>query len=251
MTLLGLGATARRQGTEEDAANYLERGAALARSIGFELALTFGLSLLSRALARRRDMAGARELYRESLDLAWRLQNHLSIPYVLLDGAKLAADSGDAERAARLFGASARAREIIGMPRDPSPGHAAGVDYEETIRGLRAVLGETRLAGAIAEGEAMPIADALRDAAGEGPRISERAATSVSMVGPYGLTPRELEVLELLAMGRSDREIGDTLFISPRTAQVHVARIIAKLEVSNRAGAAAVAVREGLIAPPQ
>jgi DNA-binding NarL/FixJ family response regulator len=44
-----------------------------------------------------------------------------------------------------------------------------------------------------------------------------------------GLTRRELEVLELLAAGRSNRQIGEELFITPKTAGVHVSRILAKL----------------------
>jgi DNA-binding CsgD family transcriptional regulator len=62
---------------------------------------------------------------------------------------------------------------------------------------------------------------------------------------PYGLTAREIEVLRLLVDGRSDREIADALFISPRTAQTHVTNILNKLGVSSRTAAATVAVRHG------
>jgi DNA-binding CsgD family transcriptional regulator len=61
-----------------------------------------------------------------------------------------------------------------------------------------------------------------------------------------GLTPREAEVLALLVAGKSNPEVGDLLFISPRTAQTHVTSILAKLGVASRTEAAAVAVREGL-----
>ena len=61
-----------------------------------------------------------------------------------------------------------------------------------------------------------------------------------------GLTPRELEVLLLVADGRTNREIGAELFMSEKTASVHVSRILAKLEVSSRVEAAAVAHRLGL-----
>jgi DNA-binding CsgD family transcriptional regulator/tetratricopeptide (TPR) repeat protein len=64
---------------------------------------------------------------------------------------------------------------------------------------------------------------------------------------PYGLTGRELAVLRLLAVGRSNAQIGAELYISPRTAGVHVTNILRKLGVSNRVQAAAQAERAGLL----
>lgn len=62
-----------------------------------------------------------------------------------------------------------------------------------------------------------------------------------------GLTPRELEVLQLVARGKSNGEIGTALFISTKTASVHVSNILAKLGVASRGEAAALAHREGLV----
>ncbi len=62
-----------------------------------------------------------------------------------------------------------------------------------------------------------------------------------------GLTPRELEVLRLVADGRSNREIAGELFISAKTASVHVSNILAKLGVTSRGEAAAAAHRLGLV----
>jgi DNA-binding CsgD family transcriptional regulator len=61
-----------------------------------------------------------------------------------------------------------------------------------------------------------------------------------------GLTPREREVLLLLAGGRTDREIAEALFISPRTVGGHVTNLLAKLGVDSRTAAAAWAIRNGL-----
>jgi len=61
-----------------------------------------------------------------------------------------------------------------------------------------------------------------------------------------GLTPREKEVLALVAEGRTNRQIADALFISEKTASVHVSNILAKLGVANRAEAAATVHRLGL-----
>jgi DNA-binding CsgD family transcriptional regulator/tetratricopeptide (TPR) repeat protein len=60
------------------------------------------------------------------------------------------------------------------------------------------------------------------------------------------LTPRELEVLSLLGDGMTNREIAAELFISDKTASVHVSRILSKLNVSNRTAAAAVAHQIGI-----
>jgi DNA-binding CsgD family transcriptional regulator len=62
----------------------------------------------------------------------------------------------------------------------------------------------------------------------------------------YGLTARELEVLRLLAVGRSNRDIAAELFISAKTASVHVSNIMSKLGVTGRVEAAAIAYRLGL-----
>ena len=64
---------------------------------------------------------------------------------------------------------------------------------------------------------------------------------------PYGLTNREREVLELVALGRTNREIGEALFISEKTASVHVTHILGKLDVSSRVEAALAASRAGLV----
>jgi DNA-binding CsgD family transcriptional regulator len=66
-------------------------------------------------------------------------------------------------------------------------------------------------------------------------------------VAMTALTRREREVLALLGLRLTDREIADRLFVSRRTAEAHVARILSKLEVSNRREAAALAVRHRLI----
>jgi DNA-binding CsgD family transcriptional regulator len=58
-----------------------------------------------------------------------------------------------------------------------------------------------------------------------------------------GLTPREVEVLELLAAGRTNRQIGDELYVSEKTASVHVSNILRKLGVTSRVDAAAIAQR--------
>jgi DNA-binding CsgD family transcriptional regulator len=72
------------------------------------------------------------------------------------------------------------------------------------------------------------------------PAVRAELGASVSKLG---LTPREVEVLELVAAGRTNRQIGDELYVSEKTASVHVSNILRKLGVTSRVDAAAIAQR--------
>ena len=75
------------------------------------------------------------------------------------------------------------------------------------------------------------------------------AAPTPAAPAPYGLTRRELAVLQLLAAGQTNAQIGAELYISPKTAGVHVTSILRKLGVSGRVQAATLAERAGLLGP--
>ncbi|WP_225890880.1 helix-turn-helix transcriptional regulator [Streptomyces dioscori] len=82
-------------------------------------------------------------------------------------------------------------------------------------------------------------------------RLTRRArlAETASVAGVPALTARENDVLLLLARGRTNRQIGEELFISGKTASVHVSNILAKLGAASRTEAVAIAYREGLVQP--
>lgn len=107
-----------------------------------------------------------------------------------------------------------------------------GISFVELLAALRAV----------AEGEMLlPREDLLRSLRA----ISPPAAQSTDLAHP--LSARELEVLGLLAMGLSNKEIAPLLFIGESTVKTHVAHIISKLNVSDRVQAVVWAARHGML----
>ncbi|MFC7185095.1 LuxR C-terminal-related transcriptional regulator, partial [Kitasatospora paranensis] len=115
--------------------------------------------------------------------------------------------------------------------------------------------GQLRAAAAVGAGRGD------RHLAAEAAHLAERAHLALAEDAPrqrpalpapeqaLGLTPRELDVLQLLTLGRTNRQVAQELYISPKTASVHVSNILAKLGVAGRGEAAAVAHRLRLFGP--
>lgn len=80
----------------------------------------------------------------------------------------------------------------------------------------------------------------------ESPEIEPEAGSADGIAARYGITPRELEVIDLLVRGMTNQEIADGLFITRRTATTHVSNILNKLGLDSRTAIVAWAVREGL-----
>jgi len=154
---------------------------------------------------------------------------------------------------------------------DPQSWHEAAELFRALSEPLNAAYADLRAAEAIAlsGGRPVEIAEPLRSAfvvasslgsrslRDEAQALARRAGIALEPAersdpeppAEFGLTDRELEVLRLLAEGRTNRQIGDELFITPKTASVHVSRILTKLGVANRAQAAALAHRMGIARP--
>ena len=129
---------------------------------------------------------------------------------------------------------------------------AYGAPYELAV--ARSHLAEVLAATGDAEGARALIEAATTTARelGAAPLLGRLGAGTgtprVAVVGPRAtLTPRESEILALVAEGRSNGEIGRQLFISTKTVSVHVSNILGKLDASGRTEAAAIARREGLL----
>jgi predicted ATPase/DNA-binding CsgD family transcriptional regulator len=195
----------------------------------------------------RKDDATAITHARNALTIAHDLKHTLGIVASLATVAVIATGRGYADRAARVLAAADAAREEAGF--------ALGSLGTDQLRGiltrLRDNLDAAAFDAAWDAGRAMPLADAVREGSDllalmeqdtpAPPPVSDLPAEAVS------LTPREREILRLVADGRTNQEIADALYISLRTVQTHVANILAKLDLNSRAAVAAYAVRHGLV----
>jgi DNA-binding NarL/FixJ family response regulator len=140
---------------------------------------------------------------------------------------------------------------------------AASMPYDEAYAGARlAVTTDDAAAARAALTDALAIARRLGarpmlewlDRIARQLRISvtdpsAQTAGRAQPARPYGLSVREMEVLALVAAGRTNRRIAERLFISENTAGVHVSNILGKLQVASRTEAASLALRAGIVEP--
>ena len=141
-------------------------------------------------------------------------------------------------------GADDRARAVRISADEVSMHHGIPAELAWPLPKLRTELGDGGTPGS----ESVSVEDAL-DAA---ERDLETTAITESAAGharrsPFELTPREREVLELVVAGRTNAEIGEALFISGKTASVHVANIKDKLAADSRIGIVTIALDRGLV----
>ncbi|CAA9566453.1 MAG: hypothetical protein AVDCRST_MAG73-4175 [uncultured Thermomicrobiales bacterium] len=199
-------------------------------------------------LARARgDGPGAAARYRENLEVYRRLGDQTGIADALAGLALAAAIGADAspEGVVRLLAAAERLRTEVGG----GVHRGLRADHQALLAASRQAMGEAAYAAAWNAGQRLPLAQAIAEATLPGTAPAPAAsgpAQSPPPAAANGLTPRELEVLRLVADGHSDRQIAAALFVSHATARTHVARILTKLGVASRTAAAAVAHRRGL-----
>lgn len=198
------------------------------------------LELLLKIELGREDVKAARETLARLVVLADESNSDLVEAFAELAAGQLGAAEGDARAAGHLKRALERLA-ALGLPFETARARfeLARVIAPETPD-LAAV--EARLA--LASFEEL---GATRDADAAAGLLRELGAAG-RRAWPKGhgtLTKRETEVVSLLASGLSNAEIAERLYISPRTAEHHVASILSKLGLRSRAEAAAYAVREG------
>jgi non-specific serine/threonine protein kinase len=231
----------------------LERATALARDVlpmwqevENDWGFGFAYRLLGDVAADRGEPVRAAALYAESLVVAQRSADPGAVADTLTGYAYLALTLGRLEMAARLFATAEQIYKARGMRIPPMD----RPNYTRAVEAVRAGLGKTAFEAAWQAGrgltEAQAISEATSLAEAIGPTEPDRSAAA-----RLGLTPREREVLALLADGQSDRQIAEALFISPKTVGLHVSNVLGKLGVPTRAAAIAHIHRHGLVRPDQ
>jgi non-specific serine/threonine protein kinase len=227
-----------------DAADTWAREALVtARSAGSTTWPPYALYVQASVAHERGDTPRAGALYRESLELAWEHHDRLGVRMVLPGLAGLAVAEGDAARAVRLAGAASALEENAGIWAFPP----IKARHERWLAAAEQALDPQTRATAWAQGRGMSLDEALAHA------LEEPAAASAGHergVGRQGaLSPREREVLAMVAEGKSNREIAAALVVTEHTAKYHVASLLNKLGATSRAEVVTRAVALGLLTP--
>ena len=239
---INLGTALLLEGDHEGARRSFEEVLALERDFGDRLSLCIALFYLAQVALARDDHDAAFRLFVEGIAPAMELGYRSNIAYILEGLGIVAGAKGDAGRAARLLGASEALISAIGQ-RDYTSYEFDRSLYERIEAEARATLGETAFEAAMEEGRAWSQRQAVEYAL-EDPRASRENAAPAARAG---LTPRELEVLGLVAQGMSNREVAESLVLSKHTVHRHVTNALGKLGVSSRAAAIAKAAQLGLL----
>ena len=195
----------------------------------------------------RKALPQAIAAYRESLENQIALGMSPENAALLMTIMSVVHDLGRPTLAARLAGAADAAgdwRTSRTTPEDVA-------EFEAHIAALRSALGSAAYDAAWAAGRAQPLAAIVADLRALEPRDADTPTAPkvdpVAAARALGITPREHEIVALLAQGLTDREIADRLFISRKTASNHVTAVLAKLDLATRSAVGVFAIRHGLI----
>src|SRR5271166_5302998 len=252
----GMGTLARARGDAEMAVRYYQDAMEIFRELDAWPEIARCQAGIGWIAVTAGDFGLAADSLAESLRLNQACGQRLGIARGLEAFAALAAARQQPEPAARLAGAACQLRESLGH------GGGIGPRIEEVLDFARGRLGASA-AALFAEGRELTVEDAVSFALGSEPEPADPgrpAWTDPARLGavsgsgprqdagggrrsPNPLTPREHEIVLLIAQGLSNRKIADELVISPATAARHVANSLAKLGFTSRTQVASWATR--------
>jgi DNA-binding CsgD family transcriptional regulator len=217
---------------------YLDEALDTARNTRTPMGLSWAAHFAGLLARLEGDKGRDEALQHEALAVGVESSNKAVVIFVLDELGGLAAASASFDEAARLFGAADAVRMRSGITnRD----FREGPDFYSTdVAAARTGLGDEAFDNAWAEGAAMSLEEAVAYVQ------RGRGARGRPSAGWSSLTPRELEVVRLVAQGMTNPDIGEKLFLSKRTVQTHLSHIFAKVGVATRAELASEATRREL-----
>ena len=213
-----------------------EEALGILRSVGDRRTFAKVLWAVADISADLGETEAAAEQFQESLTLFVEFGDRWFATLVLESAAHAAAENGDTERAVRLLGAADAILEALDVQR------WVGLQepHDRVLAEGRSRLGEERFATVWAEGRRLPVEETVELVSAPSPEVDVNA--------PEGLTARELEVLALVAEGRTDAEVAEQLVVSLRTVHAHLRSVYRKLDVHTRSAATRYALEHGLAA---
>jgi DNA-binding CsgD family transcriptional regulator len=211
---------------------YLE-ALPILREIDARPELARGLAGLGRVAADLGEYAEARQHLADSMRLSHSTGSHIGMTRALEAFAALAVREGQVERAVQLTAAAGAVRAEAGLPAQP------GSRRERILDAARGQLDPPAIDRLWTQAAALDTEGAVILALQNPAPLSEGAEfegppPEVASPPPGTLTPREREVVSLIARGCSNKTIAEELVISPATAARHVANILAKLGFTSR-----------------
>jgi predicted ATPase/DNA-binding CsgD family transcriptional regulator len=233
LALVDLGLIVLSEGNQAAARPVLEESLTRFRDLGDRRNMCKALYALGDLARTAGDVKRAAARYDEGLVLAVEVGARWFTTLCLERLAGVAAATGDPLRGARLFGAADALRAELGAPMSP---YFRAV-YETDLAATRALLDEPRFEEAWQDGRVMPLRKA----------ITAARETKTPAVTADDLTAREVDILRLVASGRSDAQVAEALVVSLRTVHAHLRSVYRKLGVHSRTAATRYAIERGLV----
>jgi predicted ATPase/DNA-binding CsgD family transcriptional regulator len=230
----------------ERAKALIEEGLGIARALGIDWIVPYSLARLGLIALRQGEAHNAEKYFLEGLASVRSSGIRRWSRWYLVGLAEIARLRGMVTRAAQLLGASEGILSAAGAHYEP----ATSAEIDRVIASVRAELDEESFERLLAEGRAMSLEEII-------PYTSSPAKAGVTIttegqhIYPDDLTEREVEVLRLIAAGKSNQQIAQELVLSVRTVERHISNIYLKIGAHGKAArvsASTYATRHGLTA---
>ena len=249
--LLMLGYAEQLKGSYEEATALLSEARGLFRELGDRASSAVVHSRLGSTAQGQGKMSEALALHREALLLARTAADRETTAICLEGIAGLFSARQQAARAVELYGACEAIREEAQTPLPPPELKVRRANIEQA----RTELGDRALDSLLQKGRTLSLSDAialaLRNTAEPSEQPAGESKRGSASALPHGdttdLSPRELEVLCLIADGLTDAQMGNQLNLSMRTVQAHCRSLYSKLGIASRSAATRYAIEHGLV----